>query len=888
MLRIIQSIGDATKGYYTKADYYLGGGQEMVGQWGGKGAEALGLAGTVDKSAFDALCDNLDPRTGKRLTARNRDDRTTGYDFNWHAPKSVSLLYGLTEDAAILDAFRVSVADTMRELEAEMLTRVRTGGKEADRVTGNLAWAEFIHFTARPVGGIPDPHLHAHCFAFNATHDAREGKWKAGQFRDVKRDAPYFQAAFHARLSKRLNDLGYPIQRSASGWEIAGFTPPMLKAFSRRTEAIERLAAEKGIDDAHDKSALGAKTRSRKESGLSMAELRELWSDRLGEADREAFALAAAKAGNPSPPLTAEQAIAYAIDHCFERDSAVPEKLLVAEALKIGVAAVSAEDVRAQFQDFGVITARMDGRLLATTRDVIAEERRMTDFAARGRGNCKPLGDPDRPIARDWLNAEQRAAIRHLAGSRDRVMLLRGGAGAGKTSLMQEAVEAIEAGGRKVFAFAPSTDASRGVLRDEGFEDADTVARLLLDTKMQDAIAGQVLWIDEAGLLGTRTLARVFDLAAEKQARVILSGDDKQHGAVERGDCLRVLERLGGVVPVAVREIQRQKGDYKAAVTALAAGKAEEGFDRLDALGWVHALPEAERTARLAGDYAAAIQKGESALVVSPTHAEGAALTAAIRGRLKQAGTLNGADREMLRLENRNLTEAQRGDAAQYRDGDVLVFHQNAKGFKKGDRITVAAATASALPLAQAGRFQVFHAASLALAPGDKIRFTANGTARGGKRLNNGAIHDLKGFDASGNLVLGNGWVVDREFGHLAHGYVVTSHASQGKTVDRVFIGQSAASLPASSREQFYVTASRARKSVTLYTDDKAALKAAIAKPEKRVAASDLVAPKRKQTPWQRMRAHLERVRRLEFLRALREEPMIAAPAIERSRGLER
>ena len=123
-------------------------------------------------------------------------------------PKSVSLLYATTRDERILDAFRDAVDGTMHDMEAEMLTRVRKGGKNENRLTGNMAWGEFVHFTSRPVDGVPDPHLHAHCFVFNTTFDQKEEPWKAGQFRDLKRDAPYFEAVFHSHLAGRLSDLG--------------------------------------------------------------------------------------------------------------------------------------------------------------------------------------------------------------------------------------------------------------------------------------------------------------------------------------------------------------------------------------------------------------------------------------------------------------------------------------------------------------------------------------------------------------------------------------------------------------------------------------------------------------------------------------------------------
>src|SRR5207237_8685983 len=127
MIRITQqdSAGSA-KRYYATADYYSAG-QEIVGSWGGKGASRLGLEGTVDKDSFERLCDNLDPRTGKPLTVRTRTERTVGYDFTFSVPKSVSLLYAMSGDEAILDAFRASVGVTLREMETVVERRVRKG-----------------------------------------------------------------------------------------------------------------------------------------------------------------------------------------------------------------------------------------------------------------------------------------------------------------------------------------------------------------------------------------------------------------------------------------------------------------------------------------------------------------------------------------------------------------------------------------------------------------------------------------------------------------------------------------------------------------------------------------------------------------------------------------
>lgn len=828
--------------YYNVADY-LTEGQELIGRWHGHAASLLGLSGNVRRQEWDDLCQNRDPRSGRTLTQRLKEPRRVGYDFNFRAPKGLSLLYGLTGDQRLLDAFREAVDATMNDMEREMQTRVRKAGKDEDRTTGNMVWGEFVHFTSRPVDGLPDPHLHAHCFVFNTTWDSNEERWKAGQFAGLKRDAPYFEAKFHSRLAEKLGDLGIGVKRNKSSWEMDGLSSDLLRKFSRRTELIDKAAAAKGITDPEAKMNLSTRTREKKRKELSLPELRNAWAERM-TADESASVRSITdrmgKGAVDRDGKAADRGAALAISHVFERKAVVPERMLLCEALKRSIGQASAEATERAVAGYDLLRADSNGRRFVTTRSVLSEEQHMIDFARKGRGTCRAFFTGQHVFADKRLNDQQRRAVTHVLTSRDRVIVIRGAAGVGKTTMMTEAVSAIEASGTKVFTFAPSADASRGVLRDEGFASADTVARLLKDERLQKSVEGNLLWIDEAGLLGTKTMKEVFDLAEKFDCRVVLSGDRSQHGSVERGAALRLLETEAGIVSAQIRQIQRQDGDYRAAVEKLSEGRIEDGFKKLDELGWIREVPGEERDRAIAAEYVAALKEGKTAMVVSPTHAEGDRITIGIRNALRLDKRLGKKEHDVLSLTSLSLTEADRADAASYAPGDVLVFHQNGKGYSKGERVTVGEAP---LPLDQAKRFTAYHSAQLSLAKGDLVRITANGTTADGKhRLNNGSIHEIKRFSRSGDIILENGWKVARDYGHLALGYVVTSHASQGKTVDKVIIGQSAESFPASGKEQFYVSVSRGRKQAVIFTDHKVDLLKAVSKSDERLTATDLLA----------------------------------------------
>ena len=144
---------------------------------------------------------------------------------------------------------------------------------------------------------------------------------------------------------------------------------------------------------------------------------------------------------------------------------AVPEKELLKTALIHGVGSASVNDIRDELSRPNILRRVKGGVVYATTREVLREEIAMRDFVREGRGKHIKLGGIKPPSLDEQLSKEQQAAALVILGSRDTVTALKGGAGTGKTRMMQATVKAIESTGKQVFTFAPSAEASRGVLR---------------------------------------------------------------------------------------------------------------------------------------------------------------------------------------------------------------------------------------------------------------------------------------------------------------------------------------------------------------------------------------------------------------------------------------
>ncbi len=844
---------------YSQDDYYTEK-QRVVGQWSGRGAEELGLSGEVATEDFRAVLRGLRPASGEVLVhkANGYDDRRAGWDATFNAPKSVSIQGLVGDDHRLIEAHRKAVSRALEELEQYALSR-RRGGSEWV-VTGNIVAARFDHIAARPASGVkdgygPDPHLHTHVVIANMTRRP-DGQWRGLDPIEIYRAQSFATAVYRSELAREVQQLGYEITIAGRDgrWELDGYTREQVMAFSRRRRDIEQALAREGLAGAKAAQNIAHRTRlskdHRDEDGLK-AEWRSR-ALRYGiEVER---LLSQSHLRGPIQfrhPEKAEEAVRQSIAENSEREAVIDRRALEAKALQHAMGQADLRRICVESDRF-----QQDGRLIVagdsvnsprgayTTPDMIALERGNIELMRTGQGSAVAIGSSSQ--IRQWasqrnLLPDQTAVAELTLVSTDWITSIEGRAGAAKTTTVGAIREFAENQGYAVYGFAPTTRAVKSL--SEAGVSARTVASLLESHSARDA-SNEVWIVDESSLLSTRQVNRLLGKARDQSVdRIVFVGDQRQHHAIEAGRPIYQMQENGMLI-ARLDTIRRQYDpELREAVIHAAKGEIHESLAILESRGDLREFGDIEqRREQIAREYVAAHASGQRVLVVSPANDERRELNKTIRAELILRGHVSVFGTEQSILVNRGLSGAQRAMAYNYEEGDVIRFTRGSKQFviPKGGygRVEAVDRDANVLTVNTGdGRrvqynpvrlfgVEVFHEDRRVLAQGDRIQFRAPDRALD---VANGDFATIKAIDARrAVLCLDNGKqlsVASDRLRHLDHGYASTSHSAQGATVDRVIVDVDTRLSPELvNRKQFYVSISRARKSLAIYTDDRAQL----------------------------------------------------------------
>jgi conjugative relaxase-like TrwC/TraI family protein len=568
-------------------DYYAGRG-EADGQWMGAGAERLGLSGPVAGDDLRAVLAGIAPSSGGRSpngeTIRPHPRRVPGFDLTFKAPKSVSVLYAVTDDprvqGAIIEAGEAAVRDTLGWLEREAIHIRRGTGNErfldslsardpdaAERArvrtlsARGVVAAVFRHRTSRA----GDPLLHWHTLIPNIA-EGPDGRWTAfvhpDLYRSVRAAGEVFQTVLRHELTERHGVEWRPGRHVP---EIAGVPQSLCDRFSKRSHDIEAWLEATGTPNNRQGRQQAVLATRRAKPEVETERFDAAWKAEAIDAGwgpdaADALIVGAVPANDKGTwlqPLRDEAAMLLGGDRLIDSDRWIRDLLVtltvedstfsradivqaVAAALGEGATIATVERVVARVaaspDTIPVVSTTGDRRW--TSAELLEVERRFLDTLDRSHTRTPVVASLVEGViaSRVSLGDDQAAATRRIALSAGAVTVLVGPAGTGKTFTLDTIRAVYETAGYRVVGAAPSARAAMELEAGAGIASA-TLHRLAGEwTRGYDwPDARTLLIVDEAAMAGIRDLEALVTATVNAGGRVVLAGDHRQLPEITAG-----------------------------------------------------------------------------------------------------------------------------------------------------------------------------------------------------------------------------------------------------------------------------------------------------------------------------------------------------------------
>ncbi|WP_135718284.1 MobF family relaxase, partial [Klebsiella pneumoniae] len=549
----VKSAGSAGNYYTDKDNYYVIG--SMDERWQGKGAEALGLEGKVDKQVFTELLQGKLP-DGSDLT-RIQDGvnkHRPGYDLTFSAPKSVSMLAMLGGDKRLIDAHNRAVTVALNQVESLASTRVKRDGVSETVLTGNLIIARFNHDTSRA----QDPQIHTHSVVINTTQNG--DKWqtlasdtvgKTGFSENILANRIALGKIYQNSLRADVESMGYKtVDAGKNGmWEMEGVP---VESFSTRSQELREAAGPDASLKSRDVAALD--TRKSKEA-IDPAEKMVEWMNTLKETGfdirgyREAAdARAAELARAPAAPVNTDgpditDVVTKAIAGLSDRKV----QFTYADLLARTVGQLEAKDGVFELARAGIDAAIEREQLIPLDREKglftsnihVLDELAVKALSQEVQRQNHVSVTPDASVVRQVPFSD---AVSVLAQDRPVMGIVSGQGGAtGQRERVAELTLMAREQGRDVHILA-ADNRSRDFLAGDVRLAGETVTG---KSALQDGTAfipGGTLIVDQAEKLSLKETISLLDGAMRHNVQVLLSDSGKRSGT---GSALTVLKDSG-------------------------------------------------------------------------------------------------------------------------------------------------------------------------------------------------------------------------------------------------------------------------------------------------------------------------------------------------------
>lgn len=741
----LATVAQGTEEYYSEHG-------DAPGQWIASSDKTLGLSGEVTGDELRIVLGGTDPFSGGSLCSPRRT--IPGFDLCFSPPKSVSLLYTFGDASIrtrVVEAHDAAVAAALDYLEREAC-RVRRGhtGARRLRAEGFVA-AAFRHRTSRAV----DPQLHTHALVANATLGI-DGRWSVLDghllYRYAKTGGYLYQAHLRYEVTKQLGVRWGPVVSGSA--ELEGVPLAVLKAFSKRRNAIKEEMEGRGITGRHGAEIATLATRPSKDYEADYASLQLAWEQEATSLGFDPARFRALIDQDVAPR-------AIVLDHHELADSLTVssssfERIDVLQAVaERATTGAMVDEVETHADDFlaSEHVVRLADDTYTTPQMLRLEHGILANAQGRLHGGFGVAEQSTVEAAlaqRLRLSNEQASMVREVVASGNGVDIVLGAAGSGKTSALECARAAWEGSGAHVIGVALAARAAAELQAQAGIPSRTLDAFLHgLGDRRTHLPERSVIVVDEAGMVDTRRLGRLLAHADAARAKVVLVGDDHQLPEIEAGGAFSGLLRRLPAVVLAENRRQHDPEDRRT-LAELRTGNAEAAVKRMISNGRIAFIESVEGACeQMVRDWLAARRNGEDAVMLAVRRTDVQELNRLARDQLVAA---------------RDVAD---GDGRTFAVGDRVMALNNRKrlGIVNGARGTVTAASDSGMTV----------------------------------RLDDGAAVCLPASYL--------------EAGHLAHAYATTIHKAQGMTCDRALVLASGALF----KEAGYTALSRGRLENRLY-----------------------------------------------------------------------
>jgi len=556
-------------------DYYFKANSDtLLAALAGSGARKLNLGKTPKPGDYQALMSGTNPRTNEVFCSKTRktqlqtdDHALAGFSTSFNVEKSLSLLYATlsrSQQKKFECAMMEATSRTTQHLEKRGIFAYRTGAQGSESHPGEVVVATYLHFTNRN----QEPHLHVHAEFPNLILGI-DGQWRTLDARELYRRqveiGALFDTCLASILQRDLPEIASHLECNPerSGLVVAGIDRNTVMRFSTRRQEVQDGLQAMGASGADAARAIAKRTRQAK-AAVEGEVLREEWKSCLSDVSPTQGDLTPAT-------LLAVEAMVFKNSSVFKKHD-LDRAVAMLSILHGGIGSLP-EIESAVAQQLGVVRlpSKPGEDPLFTTETFRQLEVDLLRFARKASGHSQHFALSDLQIKQALrqceqekgfpLRDEQVQAMVHATDGRQ-ISIIQGAAGTGKSASLAALKIAYSSAGYRVLGLAPSGAAAAELQKSSGIG-SQTIHALLMALENGNAknpfnlTDHDVIVLDEAGMVDTRTLHKLLSHVEAARAKIVLVGDSKQLEAVGSASTLHMLTQHLGAARL--EQIARQR-----------------------------------------------------------------------------------------------------------------------------------------------------------------------------------------------------------------------------------------------------------------------------------------------------------------------------------------